>query len=628
MKFPSITQLQQDGTHAALRFPLSLFFGFLAAGLGCWMIELNSSHDLRFLNLLLTFGLGIPLFFCIDVFAEKKRFSLFQRSISWIIGLVFLGLIYMSFHSEDVYTNTRIPYIRYTIYNLAIHLMVSFLPYVGSDNQEGFWNYNKNLFIRLVTGIYYSSVIFIGISLALLAINALFEVTIQEETYAQLFVVTYAIFNTWFFLAGIPNTFDSELTQGDYPKALKIFTQFILIPLLLVYLCILYFYGGKIIFTGDWPKGIVSYMIIAISVLGIFTNLLLYPYHQWKESGWIKKFHRGYYVFLIPLIILLFLAIGIRIQDYGLTVNRYIITLMGIWLGFISIYYSLGKRNIKIIPLSLAVVMLFSSFGPWGMFGLSELMQRNRLVKILTEHSILVQDKIQNEVQWKIGNDGKPKPIKELHTNSLPTEKLYEVSSILEYLEDYHGMENLYSWFEQDMDSLVRKFNKGRFDMTTVAPSKLFIETMGLPYVPPYQRRIRDEGSKTLSLQASGKFELDISEYEYLSLIELSEWDSSTEISDDKKYRLDIDQDIQSNLILKWEDQQIEINIPHYLNDLLTRYESGYHILEEDEMVISKTEKNVKIRIQIQSLTLRQSEENVIILSLTGILLINENKQE
>ncbi|MGX7836060.1 hypothetical protein ACWKSR_12990, partial [Campylobacter fetus subsp. venerealis] len=78
--------------------------------------------------------------------------------------------------------------------------------------------------------------------------------------------------------------------------------------------------------------------------------------------------------------------------------------------GFISIYYSLGKRNIKIIPLSLALVMLFSSFGPWGMFGLSELMQRNRLAKILTEHNILIQDKIQNEVQWKIGNDGKPKP--------------------------------------------------------------------------------------------------------------------------------------------------------------------------------------------------------------------------
>ncbi|WPR75565.1 DUF4153 domain-containing protein [Algoriphagus sp. NG3] len=628
MKFPSITQLQQDGTHAALRFPFSLLFGFLAAGLGCWMIELNSSHDLRFLNLLLTFGLGIPLFFCIDVFAEKKRFTLFQRSISWIIGLVFLGLIYMSFPSEDVYTNTRIPYIRYTIYNLAIHLMVSFLPYVGSDNQEGFWNYNKNLFIRLVTGIYYSSVIFIGISLALLAINALFEVNIKGETYAQLFVITYGIFNTWFFLADIPHTFANELTQKDYPKGLKIFTQFILIPLLLVYLCILYLYGGKIIFTGDWPKGIVSYMIIAISVLGIFTNLLLYPYHQWKESGWIKKFYRGYYVFLIPLIILLFLAIGIRIQDYGLTVNRYIITLMGIWLGFISIYYSLGKRNIKIIPLSLTLVMLFSSFGPWGMFGLSELMQRNRLAKILTEHNILIQDKIQNEVQWKIGNDGKPKPIKELHTNSLPAEKLYEVSSILEYLEDYHGLENLYSWFEQDMDSLVRKFNKGRFDMTTVAPSKLFIETMGLPYIPPYQRMIRDEGPKTLSLQGSGKFELDISEYEYLSLIDLSEWDSSSEISDNKKYRLNIDPDVQSNLILKWEDQQIEINISHYLQDLLTTYKNGYYNVEEDEMVISKAKMNLKIRIQIQSLTIRQSEEDVIILSLKGILLINENKQE
>src|SRR5690606_11355591 len=132
--------------------------------------------------------------------------------------------------------------------------------------------------------------------------------------------ITFGLFNTWFFLAGIPRNFEVELSLIDYPKGLKIFTQFILIPLLLIYLCILYFYGAKILLTGDWPKGIVSYMIIAISVLGIFTTLLLYPYQQWKESGWIKKFSRGYYYFLIPLVILLFIAIGMRIQEYGLTV--------------------------------------------------------------------------------------------------------------------------------------------------------------------------------------------------------------------------------------------------------------------------------------------------------------------
>src|SRR5690606_16090706 len=124
-------------------------------------------------------------------------------------------------------------------------------------------------------------------------------------------------------------------------------------------------------------------------------------YQRWKESGWIKKFSRGYYYFLIPLVILLFIAIGMRIQEYGLTVNRYIIALMGVWLGFIAIYFSIGKKKIKTIPISLALFMILSSFGSWGMFSLSERNQRNRLASILTENKILVNDKIQNEVIWR-----------------------------------------------------------------------------------------------------------------------------------------------------------------------------------------------------------------------------------
>lgn len=629
MKFPSLAQLQKDGTSAALRFPFSLVFGVLAAMLGCWLIEIDQAEDYRLINLLLTFALGIPLYFCIDVLAERKNFTPFQRQISWVIGLLFLGLIYFSFPTEDTFTNTRAPYIRYAIYNLAIHLMVAFLPYYDSDNQEGFWNYNKNLFIRLVQGVYYSLVIFIGISLALLAINTLFEANIQGDTYPQIFAITFGIFNTWFFLAGIPKTFSNDLSLDDYPKGLKIFTQFILIPLLLIYLCILYFYGAKIIITGDWPKGIVSYMIIAISVLGIFTNLLLYPYQQWKESGWIKKFHRGYYAFLIPLVILLFLAIGIRIQDYGLTVNRYIITLMGIWLAFISIYYSLGRRNIKVIPISLALFMIISSFGPWGMFSLSEMMQRNRLSEILTANNILLNDKIQNEVKWEIGKKGEFKPLGDRPINLLPTEELNEVNSILQYLADYHGMENIYPWFEQDLKSLIKKSKDAQPNTYPFPiPGKLIVESMGLTYVPYYQLENGEEIPRILELAPDNNFQLDISAYDYMSVIDIGDGRSFDEISKDKKFKVDIAPNSNSTLVVEWENEKIEIPLAQYLKDLVNQYSQDYHRVDSDELVITNTNEKLNILIQVQSLTLMKSEGDITINRLAGILLVKEIEQE
>ena len=628
MKFPSIAQVQKDGRSAASRFPFSLLFGLLAAGLSCWMIEIDPAEDLRLLNLLLTFALGIPLYFCIAVFAERKNFTPFQKKVSWILGVIILGLVYFSFPSENTFTNTRVPYIRYITYNLAIHLMVAFLPYFGSDNQEGYWNYNKTLFIRLVLGIYYSLVIFIGISLALLAINALFDTTIKGKIYTQIFAITFGVFNTWFFLAGIPKTFDNEVSQDDYPKGLKIFTQFILIPLLLVYLCILYFYGAKIIITEDWPKGIVSYMIIAISVLGIFTNLLLYPYKQRRESRWIKKFHRGYYLFLIPLVILLFLAIGIRIQEYGLTVNRYIIMLMGIWLAFISIYFSLGKSNIKTIPISLALFMIFSSFGPWGMFSLSEQMQQNRLSTLLTENNILVDGQIKGEVNWEIDQKGALKPVGELHSNSLPREELNEVNSILQYLEDYHGMKSVYPWFEQDLKSIMSKTKEERTTTVSLVPSKIIVESMGLKYVPSYEMLTEASSLTEMTLSANDYFQLEISDFDYIRSINLGQWNQEDEVSPEMKYHLKLDKENQSSIILHWSKGETIFDLSKDLEGFFNLYGGGFHNLPSEELVISKKQDGLEILVRITTLNVKKSEGTLILQNLNGLLLINEIQQE
>ncbi|PZX56071.1 uncharacterized protein DUF4153 [Algoriphagus ratkowskyi] len=623
MKFPSLTQLQTDGKNAAFRFPFSLLFGVLAAALSIYLIDSEPTDKLWLLNLLLTFALGIPLYFCIDVLAEKNKFNTLQRQISWLIGLVFLGLIYLSFPAEDTFSNTRVPYIRYAIYNLAIHLMVAFLPYFGSDNQERFWNYNRILFTRLITGVYYSLVLVIGISLALLAIDALFDANIDGKIYPQIFTLTIGIFNTWFFLAGIPRSFENEVSLDDYPKGLKIFTQFILIPLLLVYLCILYFYGAKIIITGDWPKGIVTYMIVAISVLGIFTNLLLYPYQTWKESDWIKTFHRGYYLALIPLVILLFLAIGIRIQDYGLTVNRYIITLMGFWLAFISLYFSFGAKNIKIIPLSLSIFMILASFGPWGMFSLSERIQRNRLSEILTENNILINDKIQQEVKWDIGQNGNLKPQVELRTKSLPREDMNEVNSILQYLEDYHGMENIYPWFEQDLKTLLDK-SKDSLTNPTPLPSKLVIESMNLTYVSYYDMQSSSEYYKELTLVVEPDFQLTISGYDYMRHITVGAGNQREESFADRKYHVTLGKDNKAILILKWAEGSITIDCSDYLKDLLNQYGSGYHTIPSEELVIIRNKNDLEIKLQISSVTITNSGDELMLQSLEGFLLVKE----
>ena len=126
--------------------------------------------------------------------------------------------------------------------------------------------------------------------------------------------------------------------------------------------------------------GWVSYLVIGFSVGGILSLLLIYPVRNDENNKWILIFSRFFYFALFPLIILLFLAIKRRISDYGITEQRYFI-LSTCPLAFIyCCLFSFSKtKNIKHIPVSLCILTLAVSFGPWGAFHVSLTSQENRL---------------------------------------------------------------------------------------------------------------------------------------------------------------------------------------------------------------------------------------------------------
>ncbi|MEN2282428.1 DUF4153 domain-containing protein [Algoriphagus sp. SE2] len=613
MKFSSINQLREDSFLAAKRFPLSLISAFLGSFLLTYLIEIDEfDQQLSLVNLLLTLALGVPLFFCVDILIEKLKLDFTKRLFGWGIALIILTLIYFSFPEENTFTTTRIPYIRYIIYNLTAHLLVAFLSYWNEKSDLTFWKFNENLFLRIVLATFYSLVIFTGISLALAAIRTLFSVEIEPKTFFEIFIFTVGIFNTWFFLSGVPRNLEERISLKSYPKGFKIFTQFILIPLLLVYLAILYFYGAKIILTWDWPKGIVSYMIIAISVLGIFTNLLLFPIQDQKESTWIKTFYRAFYFLLIPLIVLLFLAIGIRIQDYGLTVNRYIILLMGIWLTLIVCYFTFGPARIKIIPISLAFFMIIGSFGPWGMFSLSESRQVDRLEKILTDSNILLNGKIQNEVFWEISEKGRliSKSPKEI--NRLSQENLEDVNSIIQYLEDYHGFKAILNWFEQDLKKLYQESSNSSSRFFRLDYGKFIVESMGIKYIPNY---LIDNGSineNSISWNAEYDEVKVISGFDFAMDFNFNSgnYEKNWALPGTSEVVVKIDPEL-GILYFELEENKIEFDISALRSALLNQYGNGFvENIDAEDMALEFSNDSVNIKIQFQFLENDSNEQD------------------
>lgn len=250
-----------------------------------------------------------------------------------------------------------------------------------------FWGYNKTLFLNFLISALYSAVLFFGLSIALLSIDNLLGFDIKDVRYLQLWFILVGIFNTFFFLARVPKIGEFEPSVTEYPKALKVFVQYVLIPIVTIYILILYSYLVKIIVQWELPTGWVANLVLSFSIAGIFSLLLLHPIKDEAKNNWIRLYSKLYYIGLVPLVVLLFISIGTRISEYGVTINRFYVATLAVWLAGVVLYFILSKsKNIKVIPISLALIALGITFGPLSTFSVSERSQLGRITETLKKN--------------------------------------------------------------------------------------------------------------------------------------------------------------------------------------------------------------------------------------------------
>ena len=157
MPFPSIHYLTDQAKKSIIRFPWVIGSGFVAALVTVYLISIKSVADhMPILNLILCAALGISLFFSMAVTSQKKGWSKKKSHLANIAVLVLFATLYFTFPVEESARNTSQPYIRFVLYALSAHLFVSFMPFIGNGQLNGYWQYNKSLFLRLFLSVIYS----------------------------------------------------------------------------------------------------------------------------------------------------------------------------------------------------------------------------------------------------------------------------------------------------------------------------------------------------------------------------------------------------------------------------------------------------------------------------------------
>lgn len=427
MRLPSIEQLARAGRQSAGRFPLVLMSAAVAAAAGSLLPD--SSIDREIVGgLLYASSLGIPLFFALDLVAERRGTRGRDR---WIARGIAVGILVAIYAVRPTWSE-QVQVLRYVQLSMAVHLLVAVAPYAGVREWNGFWQYNRSLLLRFLMAAVFSGVLYVGLTIALLAVDNLLGVSVEEETYLRMWCVIAFLFNTWFFVAGVPDHLPALDRRDDYPPALKVLAQYVLSPLVTIYMLILTAYLARILITRVWPSGWIGYLVSSVAAAGILSLLLLYPIEEREENRWVRRYARWFYFGLIPADIMLMLAIFKRIQQYSFTEPRYFLVVLSLWLAGISLFYVISRsRNIKVIPASLAIIALATFVGPWSAYAVSRQSQTARLEGLLQRNGMLVDGQVQRPA------------------GEVPAEDRKEIGAVVRYLAMTHGTGSIEGWFPE-----------------------------------------------------------------------------------------------------------------------------------------------------------------------------------
>jgi hypothetical protein len=228
-------------------------------------------------------------------------------------------------------------------------------------------------------------VLFVGLAIALAALDKLFGVTVPEDLYGRLFLVVAFLVNTAIFLAEVPENLRSLSSDRSYPKVLKVFAQYILTPIVFMYLILLLAYLVKIIAGGEWPSGWIGWLVSSVAVAGLLGFLLVHPLRNDAGEGWIPAYTRWFFVGLIPAAVMLLVAFWKRVIPYGLTELRFLGLLLGLWLLGIALSYTLRRSaGIRRIPVTLLLLLLLTLYGPLSATSRSLASQAGRLERLVS----------------------------------------------------------------------------------------------------------------------------------------------------------------------------------------------------------------------------------------------------
>ena len=368
-KFFSIRSITEKLSLSVKRFPISilLFIGLAIL----YFIAIHGKFDDVSFQLWIFFSVGAFISVAVTLFFEDYFSNLKNYGIT-LFAALFWGVycFFLPEKTDDIQISKGIEI--FVIGGTAFFAML-FIAFLKKNKDRTFWNFATQTLFQMAVACVFGAILFGGLSLALVAIDYLFNVSIDRKLYSYLAVICFVLFSPIYFLSNIPDKTEKQDDEIFYTKIQKILALYILTPILAVYAVILYAYLFKIIAAWELPNGWVSWLVSALGLGGLIVITLLYPVREQVKNKIVNFISCWFGLLILPLLMLMTIGIFRRISDYGITINRGYILLLNIWFYGIYIYLFITRsRHIKWILISFVAIAFMTSISVWSVANITK----------------------------------------------------------------------------------------------------------------------------------------------------------------------------------------------------------------------------------------------------------------
>ena len=346
-------------------------------------------------------GIAMILTFSADMFCYLRENHRWKR-ILWNT----LAIAIAAVSSWIIYRQSQNDFIAYYVCAMLFATILTILawPMLGQRRPNMLWNYHTRLFVTLAISYFLSMIAFGGISLVLASIQSLFVIEMEKAIWVT-FAVCSAFVIPYCTMALMPISKEEYDQPTAYSKWGKILVLYILLPIVCIDMLVLYVYALTILFAWQLPNGGVTYWVLQYAVIGSLICYLLMPVFCAEQPSKLRFFKQGFFISLLPLLILLFVGLYRRVHEYGFTTNRYLVLLAACWFTVVAVIQIVRKsRNVNPLLISLWIISLLLLVGPWNMMKLPEQMQMRHFERMATEWHLMENGEIvpaADTLTWK-----------------------------------------------------------------------------------------------------------------------------------------------------------------------------------------------------------------------------------